>query len=57
MTEFRDLLGDVYNAFDESLAAHAYAERHGIAAQAVLTVTDDEIADLIASERSDPPPR
>lgn len=48
MTEFKDLLGDIYNAFEGSESAHAYTERHGISAQSVLTVTDDELADSIA---------
>lgn len=49
MTEINRMLGAVYSAMEGSAASLAYSERHGIASAAVLTVTDDETADLIAS--------
>lgn len=42
------MFGTIYNAMEGSDASLDYSERHGIAAQAVLTVTNDETADLIA---------
>jgi len=48
MSELGDMLGEVYNEMEGSEAALAYSERHGIASAAVLTVTDDEIAQMIA---------
>jgi hypothetical protein len=42
------ILDDAYNEFEGSEAMAAYAERHGIASQAVLTVTSDETASQIA---------
>lgn len=45
----QDQLGDVYNMMDGSRPAQEYSNRHGIAAQAVLTVTDDETAVAIAA--------
>ena len=42
----RDLQA-VYEAMEASDASRQYSERHGIGAQAVLTVHDDETADLI----------
>ena len=41
-------LDGVYEAMEGSDASLAYSERHGIKSQAVLTVTDDETAGLIA---------
>jgi hypothetical protein len=48
MSEYERLFGEIYNAFDGSESMAAYSERHNISSQAVLTVTDDEIADSIA---------
>ena len=48
MSDLSELLGAVYEAMEGSDTSLAYSERHGIASQAILTVTDDEIADLIA---------
>lgn len=42
------MLHTIYEAMEGSNASMAYSERHGINAQAVLTVTDDEEAGLIA---------
>lgn len=44
----KELLDAVYNAHEGSEPALAYARRHGICSQAVLTVTDDETAHAIA---------
>jgi precorrin-6B methylase 2 len=51
--EWDKTLADLFEAFEGSEPAHDYAQRHNIEAQACLTVTDDEIADLIA-ERLEP---
>lgn len=48
MSELNQMLDQVYNAMEDSEASQAYSERHGIASAAVLTVLDDETADLIA---------
>ncbi len=45
----KELLDQVYGAMDGSDVAEACADRHGIKSAAVLTVYDDETADLIAS--------
>ena len=42
MSQFGDLFDKVYEAMEGSTESLAYSERHGIAAQAVLTVHDDE---------------
>lgn len=47
--EINDMLGEVYNELEGSEAMAAYSARHGIESAAVLTVYDDEAADLIAS--------
>lgn len=44
----RQMTETIYNAMEGSEASLAYSERHGIQAQAVLTVTDDETAALVA---------
>ena len=48
MSELSEMLGEVYNEMEGSEASLAYSERHGIVAAAVLTVTDDEVAQSIA---------
>lgn len=48
MTELSQTLDEVYEAMEGSEAAAAYSERHGIASAAVLTVTDDNHALLVA---------
>lgn len=51
-TPTSDTLGDtldaIYSLMDGSEVAEAYSDRHGIRSAAILTVTDDETADLIA---------
>ena len=42
------MLDQVYEQMEGSEKSLAYSERHGIKSQAVLTVTDDETASLIA---------
>ena len=42
------MLQGVYEAMEGSRESLAYSERHGIDAQAVLIVTDDDTASLIA---------
>lgn len=46
--DWRNLFGAVYEAMDGSQASLDYSERHGVASAAVLTVTSDEMADLVA---------
>lgn len=48
MTEINRMLDTIYNSMEGSDTSMAYSERHGIHAQACLTVTDDETAGLIA---------
>lgn len=48
MSTVQQMTNAIYNAMEDSDASMAYSDRHGIAAQAVLTVTDDETAALIA---------
>lgn len=48
MTEINRMLREIYNAMEGSDASIAYSERHGVNAQAVLTVSDDKEADAIA---------
>lgn len=48
MGEFDKLFGEIYNAIEGSEKSMVYSDRHGIESQAVLTVTDDETASLIA---------
>ncbi len=43
------MANEVCRAFEDSDMALRYSQRHGIASQAVLTVTNDDTADLIAS--------
>ena len=43
-----DLIGEIYNAFEGSENLSEYSSRHGIESAAVLTVTNDEMADLVA---------
>ncbi len=52
MSEFDRIFGEIYNAFEGNEMAKAYAERHGIASQAVLTVTNDDMAHSIACHLS-----
>ena len=49
LSELSKALDEVYNEMEGSEASLAYSERHGIASAAVLTVTDDETASLIAN--------
>lgn len=42
------MLDEVYEQMEGSEVSLAYSARHGIASQAVLTITDDETASLIA---------
>lgn len=44
----KELLDGIYARMEGSDASIAYSERHGIESAAVLTVTDDETASLIA---------
>jgi predicted RNA methylase len=48
MTKLEDQLDRIYNEMEGSDAALAYSDRHGIASAAILTVLDDQIADLMA---------
>lgn len=48
MTELTDLVSDLYQIMEGSEASMEYSERHNINSAAVLTVLDDETADLIA---------
>lgn len=43
-----NMLDDAYNAFEDSDEMMEYTERHGVQSAAVLTITDDETASLIA---------
>lgn len=45
----KDMFSDAIHAMEGSAVVDAYAGRHGIAAATVLTVMDDEMADLIAT--------
>lgn len=47
--EISEMLGAVYNEMEGSEVSERYSERHGIASAAVLTVYDDEAADLVAN--------
>jgi hypothetical protein len=49
MSEVSQLLSSAYEAFEGSEAAEGYYDRHGIESLGVLTVYDDERADLIAN--------
>ena len=48
MDGLKSMLDEVYNQMEGSEMSLDYSERHGIHSQAVLTVTDDEIAGSIA---------
>jgi hypothetical protein len=48
MTQIGNMLDAIYNAMEGSDISLAYSYRHGISSQAVLTVSDDETAALIA---------
>lgn len=48
MSELSAMLDDVYNEMEGSELSLDYSGRHGIGSAAVLTVTDDETAGLIA---------
>jgi hypothetical protein len=48
-----EAMEQIYNAFDGSEMAEEYSRRHGIESAAILTVTDDEMADLVASHLHD----
>lgn len=48
MTELDEMLGDIYNHMEGSESSMAYSERHNIRSAAVLTMTDDETAGLMA---------
>lgn len=43
-----EMLGASYEAMEGSELAAAYARRHGVCSQAVLTVFDDETAEVVA---------
>jgi hypothetical protein len=49
MTDLNDKLDEIYLAMEGSQASFRFSERHNINSQAVLTVTDDETAGLIAA--------
>ena len=42
------MLDEAYRSMEGSAVLQSYTARHGISSQAVLTVTDDNIADLVA---------
>lgn len=48
MGELTDMLGDIYNEMEGSDSSISYSERHNIQSAAVLTMTDDETAGLMA---------
>ena len=48
MQTMKDLLDKVYDAMEGSRASEEYSQRHGINSAALLTVFDDETANLIA---------
>lgn len=48
MDTVQHMASAIYEAMEGSNASLAYSDRHGIRAQAVLTVTDDETAGVIA---------
>jgi predicted RNA methylase len=48
MSDLSEQLNTVYSTMDGSPAVEAYAERHGIGSAAVLTIHDDETAELVA---------
>lgn len=48
MTELSRMMDTIYSAMEGSETSQAYSERHGINAQAVLTIMDDETAGTIA---------
>lgn len=50
---FGSLLDRLYEAWDGNQMVEEYSERHDIDSAAILTVTDDETADLIAAHLSD----
>lgn len=47
------MLNAAHEEMEGSEAALAYSERHKIASQAVLTITDDEMADAVAESLAD----
>jgi len=52
VTDLTKMLDRIYNEMEGSDASMEYSNRHGIASAAVLTVTDDETAALIADHLS-----
>lgn len=48
MTELGELLDEIYNQMEGSDASLEFSERHNIRSAAVLTMTDDETAGLMA---------
>lgn len=48
MAELNEMLNEIYEEMEGSDESAEYSDRHGIRAAAVLTVTDDETASLIA---------
>lgn len=48
MSEVSEVLDMIYERMDGSEVSAAYSKRHGIESAAILTVYDDETADLIA---------
>lgn len=49
----KEALNQVYEAMEGSEVSLAYSERHGIRSAAVLTITDDETAHLVALRLAD----
>lgn len=49
----KDMLNAAYNEMEGSEVAMSYTARHNIASQAVLTITDDETADMVAESLAD----
>lgn len=48
MADLQEMLGEIYNTMEGSDASLEYSERHNIQSAAVLTMTDDETAGLMA---------
>lgn len=48
MSELKNVLDSAYNAMQGSEVSLDYSARHGIASQAVLTITDDDTASRVA---------
>jgi predicted RNA methylase len=48
MTDLTEVLGNIYNEMEGSDVSLEYSERHNVKSAAVLTMTDDETAGLMA---------